>query len=64
MGSVRQWHHVRELLRSMDEDELFAVAAHTASRLVENGAAGVHPTPEEGPEAPAHASFGVASQCA
>ena len=44
-----------DLLRSTDEDQLFAVAARTASRLIENGEAGVHTRSEEGPEAPAHA---------
>jgi signal transduction histidine kinase len=44
-----------ELLGSADEEELFAVAARTASRLVEDGEARVDTTPTTGRGAPGHA---------
>jgi signal transduction histidine kinase len=44
-----------ELLRSADEAELFAVAARAASRLVEDGEAGVDTRPADDPGATEHA---------
>jgi signal transduction histidine kinase len=46
--------YANELLGSADEDEILAVAARTASRLIEDGEARVDTTPASGPGASAH----------